>query len=76
MASLYAEILENAKTIAVVGLSDNYERTSNRVTRYMKECGYKIIPVNPNISEALGEKAYPVEGHPGEGGYRQYFPPL
>jgi predicted CoA-binding protein len=52
------EMLETGKVIAVVGLSDNPERTSNRVARYMQERGYKIIPVNPNIKEALGEKAY------------------
>jgi uncharacterized protein len=51
--------LGSAKTIAVVGLSDNSQRTSNRVSRYMQEHGYKIIPVNPTIKEALGEKAYP-----------------
>lgn len=58
MVSEYKEILQDAKTIAVVGLSDNCERTSNRVSRYMQERGYKIIPVNPTITAALGEKAY------------------
>jgi uncharacterized protein len=53
------ELLESAKTIAVVGLSDNPDRTSYRVSRYMQEHGYKIIPVNPTITEALGEHAYP-----------------
>jgi uncharacterized protein len=53
------ELLEKARTIAVVGLSDNPERTSYIVARYMKEHGYKIIPVNPVIKEALDEKAYP-----------------
>jgi predicted CoA-binding protein len=52
------DILESSHTIAVVGLSDNPERTSNRVARYMQEHGYRIIPVNPTIKEALGEKAY------------------
>jgi uncharacterized protein len=54
----FKEILENARTIAVVGLSANPERTSYRVSRYMQERGYKIIPVNPSITESLGEKAY------------------
>lgn len=51
------EILMNAKTIAVVGLSDNPDRTSYLVSKAMQDNGYKIIPVNPRISEALGEKA-------------------
>lgn len=53
------EMLNTARTIAVVGLSDNPERTSNRVSRFMQERGFRIIPVNPTITEALGEKAYP-----------------
>jgi predicted CoA-binding protein len=53
------EILENAKTIAVVGLSANPDRTSYAVSRYLQDRGYKIIPVNPTITESLGEKAYP-----------------
>ncbi len=56
---LVDEQLQNSKTIAVVGLSGDPERTSYRVTRYMQEQGYRIIPVNPMIEEALGEKAYP-----------------
>jgi predicted CoA-binding protein len=52
------EILKNARTIAVVGLSADPTRVSNRVSRYMQEEGFKIIPVNPTITEALGEKAY------------------
>lgn len=51
------ELLENAKTIAVVGLSKNPERTSYMVSQAMQNNGYRIIPVNPTISEALGEKA-------------------
>lgn len=51
-------ILENAKTIAVVGLSDKPERTSYQVTEAMQQAGYKIIPVNPNVDTVLGEKAY------------------
>jgi uncharacterized protein len=53
------EILESARTIAVVGLSADPLRISNSVSRYMQEKGYRIIPVNPTITEALGEKAYP-----------------
>jgi predicted CoA-binding protein len=59
MTNEMKELLESARTIAVVGLSDKSERTSYRIARYMKEHGYKIIPVNPNIAEALGEKSYP-----------------
>lgn len=59
MKNEYKDILKESRTIAVVGLSDNCEKTSNRVSRYMKDCGYRIIPVNPTITEALGEKAYP-----------------
>jgi predicted CoA-binding protein len=51
-------ILDECKTIAVVGLSSNSMRPSNGVSGYMKRQGYRIIPVNPNESEVLGEKAY------------------
>ncbi|EUJ33319.1 hypothetical protein MFLO_03230 [Listeria floridensis FSL S10-1187] len=50
-------ILKQAKTIAVVGLSDKPERTSYKVAKFMQEAGYKIIPVNPNAKEILSEKA-------------------
>jgi len=53
------EILSTYKTVAVVGLSSNPERASNRVARYLKDQGYRIIPVNPRETEVLGEKAYP-----------------
>ncbi|MFQ6031125.1 MAG: CoA-binding protein [Dehalococcoidia bacterium] len=56
---LVEEQLTNSKTIAVVGLSDDPERPSNRVCKYMQEQGYRIIPVNPMIEEALGEPSYP-----------------
>ena len=56
---LVEEQLRNSKTIAVVGLSDNPDRPSNRVCKYMQEQGYHIIPVNPQIKEALGEPSYP-----------------
>ena len=53
------ELLSRAKTIAVVGLSDSPMRPSHGVSAYMQAQGYRIIPVNPQIPEALGEKAYP-----------------
>ena len=53
------ELLSRAKTIAVVGLSDRPMRPSHGVSAYMQAEGYTIIPVNPQIKEALGEKAYP-----------------
>jgi hypothetical protein len=53
------ELLSRVKTIAVVGLSDSPMRPSHGVSAYMQAQGYRIIPVNPQISEALGEKAYP-----------------
>jgi len=51
-------ILSTAKTIAVVGLSDKPDRESHAIAAYLQGAGYRIIPVNPNISETLGEKAY------------------
>ncbi|WP_035186304.1 CoA-binding protein [Alteribacter aurantiacus] len=51
------DILKKAKTIAVVGLSDNPERTSYQVSKAMQDAGYKIIPVNPNCQEVLGERS-------------------
>ncbi len=53
-----AELLKRSKTIAVVGLSDSPLRASHGVSAYMQSHGYRIIPVNPNIQECLGEKAY------------------
>ena len=53
------EILLRAKTIAVVGLSANPLRPSHGVAAYLQAQGYHIIPVNPQIEVALGEKAYP-----------------
>jgi uncharacterized protein len=52
------EILKKYKTIAVVGLSSNPARPSFGVTEYMQSAGYRIIPVNPNETEVLGEKSY------------------
>ena len=52
------KILRSARTIAVVGLSTNPRRPSYGVARYLQRAGYRIIPVNPNVSEVLGERAY------------------
>ena len=52
------DILRRSKTIAVVGLSSNPLRPSHGVSAYMQSHGYRIIPVNPNIRECLGERAY------------------
>ena len=57
-ADQIAELLKRSKTIAVVGLSDNPLRPSHGVSAYMQAQGYRIIPVNPQIAEALGEQAY------------------
>jgi len=53
------EILDNARTIAVVGLTNREGRASLGVSRFMQSQGYRIIPVNPLIEQVLGEKAYP-----------------
>jgi uncharacterized protein len=53
-----ADILRQTKTIAVVGLSSNPTRPSNVVGKYLQSVGYRIIPVNPNESEVLGQKSY------------------
>src|SRR6516165_3639140 len=52
------ELLRNTRTIAVVGLSSSPMRPSNGVSAYMQRSGYRIIPVNPNEAEVLGEKSY------------------
>jgi predicted CoA-binding protein len=57
-ADAILELLKNYKTIAVVGLSSNPMRPSYDVTEYMQAAGYRIIPVNPNEREVLGEKSY------------------
>jgi predicted CoA-binding protein len=57
-ADAILELLKNYKTIAVVGLSSNPMRPSFGVTEYMQGAGYRIIPVNPNEREVLGEKSY------------------
>ena len=53
------EILLSATTVASVGLSSNQEKESYWIAAYLKEQGYRIIPVNPTATEILGEKAYP-----------------
>ncbi|MCC6544833.1 MAG: CoA-binding protein [Nitrospirae bacterium] len=60
-------ILKTAKTIAVVGISNKLGRPSLTVANYLKSQGYDIIPVNPTITEVLGEKCYPdLESFPGD----------
>lgn len=54
-----SEILLSARTIAVVGVSSKRFRPSYGVTEYMQRAGYRIIPVNPQETEVLGEKSYP-----------------
>jgi uncharacterized protein len=60
-------LLKKSKRIAVVGLSDNPDRTSYMVSKAMQDAGYEIIPVNPIADEILGEKAVSslkdIEGH-------------
>ena len=57
-ADAILELLKKYKTIAVVGLSSNPMRPSHGVTEYMQSAGYRIIPVNPNETEVLGEKSF------------------
>ena len=53
------QALSGFHTVAVVGLSNKATRPSHGVSAYMQQHGYRIIPVNPNVVEVLGEKAYP-----------------
>jgi len=53
------QLLKKAKTIAVVGLSDDASKPSFGVSSYLQDRGYRIVPINPQVSEVLGEKAYP-----------------
>jgi uncharacterized protein len=57
-SDLITQILNSSKTIAVVGLSGNRMRASHHVAEYLKSVGYRIVPVNPNVTEVLGEKSY------------------
>ena len=52
------EMLREARTVAVVGISDKPDRPSHGVAKYLQERGYRIVPVNPMIREVLGQKAY------------------
>ena len=58
MDEIIDRILSESRTVAVVGLSDKPGRPSHAVARYLQERGYRVIPVNPLLTEALGEKAY------------------
>ena len=58
MPDFIREILEQHKTLAVVGLSSKFMRASHGVSEYMQQHGYRIIPVNPNEESVLGEKCY------------------
>jgi len=58
-SSSIRELLNSARVIAVVGLSSKRCRASYGVSQYMQRAGYRIVPVNPNESEVLGERAYP-----------------
>ncbi|MBV8552746.1 MAG: CoA-binding protein [Acidobacteriaceae bacterium] len=53
------ELLQTAKTIAIVGASNTPGRASLGVSRFLQRMGYRVIPVNPNETEVLGERAYP-----------------
>jgi len=53
------KILESSRVVAVVGLSSRDYRTSYRIAEYLQSAGYRVIPVNPNETEVLGEIAYP-----------------
>jgi predicted CoA-binding protein len=57
--STESSILKSCHVVAVVGCSANEERASYRVAKYLKEHGYKVIPVNPALKEVLGEVCYP-----------------
>jgi len=57
--SVEREILNSSQVVAVVGLSPKSDRPSYQVASYLKEQGYRIIPVNPTVKEILGELCYP-----------------
>jgi uncharacterized protein len=55
----FKQLFAECKTIAVVGLSDNPARPSHGVARYLQQQGFRIIPINPKLTEILGEQCYP-----------------
>jgi hypothetical protein len=57
--NLIQQVCDECKTVAIVGASDNPARPSYQVAQYLQEQGFKIIPVNPALTELLGEQAYP-----------------
>ncbi len=59
MTDPITELLKTSRTIAVVGLSARRQRPSYGVAEYMQNAGYRIVPVNPTVSEVLGEKSFP-----------------
>ena len=59
MVNTKKKILNSSRVVAVVGLSEKPHRPSYRVARYLKENGYRIIPVNPGVGNILGEQSYP-----------------
>jgi len=56
--SPFEPLLRNAKRIAVVGVSDKSFRDSHRIARYLQQAGFEMLPVNPLLSEVLGQKVY------------------
>jgi len=56
---LVNNILDRRRTLAVIGLSDDPAKPSHYVSAYMRQHGYKLYPINPSLSEVLGERAYP-----------------
>ncbi|MDP3651993.1 MAG: CoA-binding protein [Rhodoferax sp.] len=58
-ADTIRQLLAQTRTVAVVGLSPKTHRDSFEVARYMQAQGWRIVPINPNATEILGEKAYP-----------------
>lgn len=67
MAVNIEEMLKQAKSVAIIGCSANKYRTSYHIASYLKENGLRILPVNPNYEEVLGQKCYPnVKDIPGD----------
>jgi hypothetical protein len=59
VANRILELLRKARTIAVVGLTDKSSKPSYGVSLYLQSKGYRVVPINPRLSEVLGERAYP-----------------